>query len=54
MSDDNIISQLVTSVIQHETSDEAIRLMNLLRYEAMRLDRHLADPRHQWNSIGNR
>ena len=51
---DNIISQLVTSVIHHETADEAIRLMNLLRYEAKRLDRHLADPRHKWNRIGDR
>ena len=51
MDGGNIVSELVTYVIENETGDEAIRLMNLLRYEATRLDRHLADPRHIWNTI---
>jgi len=51
MSDDNIFSQLVSSVIKHGSADEAIRLMTMLRAEAMRLDKHLGDPRHEWNSV---
>lgn len=49
--DDSIISRLVSSTIRHGTTEEAVELMNHLRAEALRLDRHLANPRHKWNQI---
>lgn len=54
MDDDTIISRWVSSIIQRGNATEAVELMNHLRAEALRLDRHLANPRHEWNNIGNR
>lgn len=48
---DSVVSRWVNSVIRTGSTQEAIELMNHLRSEAMRLDRHLADPRHEWNSV---
>jgi hypothetical protein len=45
------ITWRVGEVIQAGTAEDAIELMNHLRDQALRLDRHLADPRHVWNRV---
>jgi len=52
--EDSIVVRWVNRVIGDGTADEAMNLMEHLRAEAMRLDRRLADPRHEWNRIGDR
>jgi hypothetical protein len=47
----SVVQRLVDTMINFGTADEAMTLMTHLRDEAQRLDRHLADPRHQWNRI---
>lgn len=40
-----------TQTIETGTADEAIRLMNHLREQAIRIDKILGNPNHQWNRI---
>lgn len=46
-----IITQFVSFVIYNGTPSQAMLLMEHLRSEAKRIDRHLADPRHTWNNV---
>lgn len=41
----------VDELLQHGTADEAMHIMGVLRLQATRIDRHLANPNHQWNRV---
>ena len=41
----------VDEVLQRGTADEAMHIMGFLRLQAARIDRHLANPNHQWNRV---
>lgn len=45
------ILNAVDRCIEQGTADDAMLMMRLLREQAQRLDRHLANPRHQWNTV---
>lgn len=45
------ITTQVDEVLQHGTADEAMHIMGFLRNQAARIDRHLANPNHQWNRV---
>lgn len=48
---DSIVVRWVDRVIGSGTAVDAILLMEHLRAQATRLDRELADPRHDWNRV---
>lgn len=51
LSDYRYISMIVDHCLVNDSVDQAIKLMEHLRRQALRLDRHLADPSHPWNTV---
>ena len=41
----------VDEVLQHGTADEAMHIMGVLRQQATRIDRRLANPNNVWNRV---
>ena len=46
-----LIRLVVARALEHASADQAMAIMTGLRAEAAHIDRLLADPRHEWNSV---
>lgn len=47
----HLIESEIDDVVEFGTADEAMHIMGVLRSQATRIDRRLADPKHEWNRV---